>query len=188
MVIEGYPRIVDGDTLVFQEKSGQKEKVRLLGIDAPESKQICINQGGKEYLCGVESKAYLETIIGKDPVQCLAAKRDQYARVLGVCFDEKTGKELNEAMVKNGEALAYVQFSKAYVGGEAEAMNGHKGLWQGKFQKPWEYRKAKRMQGAEKNEVKKEGGSVNYVISENKKIKMPKTEFEMPEEFLDDAE
>ena len=41
-----------------------------------------------------------------------AAKKDQYGRVLGVCFDEKTGVELNEKMVKEGEAIAYVAYSK----------------------------------------------------------------------------
>eukprot|EP00961_Rhodomonas_salina_P145480 1957958-Rhodomonas_salina.4 len=78
--------------------------------------------------------------------------------------------------------------SATALSGEIKCFHGATCTDPGKFQKPWEYRKAKRMQGAEKNEVKKEGGSVNYVISENKKIKMPKTEFEMPEEFLDDAE
>jgi hypothetical protein len=33
-------------------------------------------------------------------------------QILGVCFDEKTGVELNEKMVKEGEALAYVAYSK----------------------------------------------------------------------------
>jgi len=33
-------------------------------------------------------------------------------RVLGVCFDEKTGVEINEKMVKEGEAVAYVAYSK----------------------------------------------------------------------------
>ena len=36
----------------------------------------------------------------------------QYSRVLGVCFDERTGKDLNREMVKAGEAVAYQQFSK----------------------------------------------------------------------------
>ena len=34
------------------------------------------------------------------------------ACVRGVCFDEKTGVELNEKMVKEGEAVAYVAYSK----------------------------------------------------------------------------
>jgi len=33
-------------------------------------------------------------------------------RVLGVCFDEKTGVEINEKMVREGEAVAYVAYSK----------------------------------------------------------------------------
>ncbi len=99
----------------------------------PPNGQVCSNADGKEYACGVEAKAFLETMIGNDPVQCVAAKRDQYSRILGVCFDERTGKELNVAMVGSGEAVAYVQFSKAYVGDEAQAMNARKGLWKGQF-------------------------------------------------------
>lgn len=45
-VIAGFPRVVDGDTLDF---SGTR--VRLFGIDAPETKQSCTAKGG-EYKCG----------------------------------------------------------------------------------------------------------------------------------------
>jgi endonuclease YncB( thermonuclease family) len=185
-VVEGRPRVVDGDTLVFEDRQGQKERVRMLGIDAPESKQMCTNKDGKDYACGVEAKAYLQAIIGDDPVQCLAAKRDQYNRVLGVCFDERTGKELNEAMVVGGEAVAYVQFSKAYVTDEVQASSDHKGLWQGTFQKPWEYRKMKRSKSPPST-IK---APQNYVVGENRKVNMAKSEFELPEEVLDvdDAE
>ena len=35
--------------------------------------------------------------------------------MLGVCFDERTGKDLNREMVKAGEAVAYQQFSKVFL-------------------------------------------------------------------------
>lgn len=40
--ISGVPRVVDGDTVVIRET-----KVRLEGIDAPETDQICLNAKGK---------------------------------------------------------------------------------------------------------------------------------------------
>lgn len=43
----GVPKIVDGDTL---EVAGTR--VRFYGVDAPESKQLCTDKGGKEYTCG----------------------------------------------------------------------------------------------------------------------------------------
>ncbi len=45
--LKGKPRIVDGDTI---EIGGTK--VRLHGIDAPESKQTCQTADGSEYRCG----------------------------------------------------------------------------------------------------------------------------------------
>jgi hypothetical protein len=46
-LIQGVPRVVDGDTLDF---SGTR--VRLFGIDAPETKQSCTAAKGGDYLCG----------------------------------------------------------------------------------------------------------------------------------------
>lgn len=151
ITLEGRPRVVDGDTLVFESlvaPDGKKERVRLLGIDAPETKQICTDSGGAGYKCGEEAQAFLKGIIGTDQVKCLASKRDQYSRVLGVCFDERTGKDLNREMVKAGEAVAYAQFSKAYVGEEDGPRAAKKGMWRGEFAQPWDYRKAKRAGGA----------------------------------------
>jgi len=145
MVVEGIPRIVDGDTIVIDEgKGGKGERVRLLGIDAPESKQVCKDKGGKDYMCGIESTKKLQQLVGNDNVKCLANKRDLYQRVLGVCYDVRTGVDLNKAMVDEGEAIAYVQYSKAYLPDEQQAQAKQAGVWRGEFEKPWEYRKLKR--------------------------------------------
>ena len=45
----GDVRVVDGDTLAFE---GLGVKVRLDGIDAPESKQTCEGADGNRYECG----------------------------------------------------------------------------------------------------------------------------------------
>lgn len=55
-VVEGNVRVVDGDTLVIEDGKGGKERIRLLGIDAPESKQMCTDSKGSAYACGIESQ------------------------------------------------------------------------------------------------------------------------------------
>lgn len=45
--LSGPARVVDGDTLELG-----KERIRLFGIDAPESKQLCKNNRGNDYACG----------------------------------------------------------------------------------------------------------------------------------------
>ena len=51
-----------------------------------------------------------------------------------------TAESLNAAMVRSGWALAYRHYSEAYVGQEAEAKAAGRGLWQGRFIEPWDYR------------------------------------------------
>jgi hypothetical protein len=46
--VAGIARVVDGDTLEVADT-----KIRLEGIDAPETKQVCIAGSGEEYACGV---------------------------------------------------------------------------------------------------------------------------------------
>lgn len=139
-VIEGDSRIIDGDTI----KVGT-EKIRLTGIDAPETAQTC-KCNGKKTFCGKEATQALKDFIGDDEIFCNARKRDGYGRLLGTCFIERNGEkiDLNRWMVQNGHAVAYRNYSKAYVPEEDEARELKKGVWACKFQMPWDYRKSKR--------------------------------------------
>ena len=62
--ITGKPRVIDGDTI---EVAG--ERIRLHGIDAPESKQKCTAEG-KEWACGQEATFALARFIGTHWVTC----------------------------------------------------------------------------------------------------------------------
>ena len=50
--------------------------------------------------------------------------------------------------VKEGQAVAYVAYSKAYVDEEESAAAAKKGVWSARgFEKPWDYRKARKAEG-----------------------------------------
>ncbi len=44
-------------------------------------------------------------------------------------------------MVRNGYAVAYKKYSKKYTIQQLEAKKDNLGIWQGKFQMPWDWRK-----------------------------------------------
>ena len=134
--VVGPARVVDGDTL---EIAGTK--IRMHGIDAPESKQTC-QANGKTYRCGQKSTVALRELIGSDDVRCEGTDQDRYGRVIAVCFVGQTN--LNASLVSQGWALAYRRYSNAFVGEEAEAKSNNRGLWAGSFIAPWDWRKGAR--------------------------------------------
>ena len=69
--LSGVPRIIDADTLELS-----KQKVRLQGIDAPESAQTCRLTGGRRYQCGNQATAALRTRLGQGAVRCTIESRD----------------------------------------------------------------------------------------------------------------
>ena len=52
--LSGVPRVVDGDTLAIGAT-----KVRLDGIDAPETDQVCLNANGVHWTCGIDARDQL---------------------------------------------------------------------------------------------------------------------------------
>lgn len=132
--LTGRASVIDGDTL---EIHGQR--IRMHGIDAPESAQTCtIN--GKPYRCGQRSAMALADKIGARPVVCEGREHDRYRRLIAIC---RLGKEdLNAWLVSEGLALAYVRYSQDYVGQETAARKARRGLWAGEFMAPWDWRKA----------------------------------------------
>ncbi len=81
--IEGRATVVDGDTLAIE---GLKARIRLYGIDAPESSQTCDDASGKRYLCGGRAAQYLADLIGRSGrVTCFEEDRDRYGRIVAEC-------------------------------------------------------------------------------------------------------
>ena len=140
MVLGKPDRIVDGDTLDVRGI-----RIRLSGIDAPESKQTCANAQHETYSCGEIATQKLRERIGDGSVSCTLDKQDRYERWLGTCTSD--GTNLNQWMVKNGYALAYRRYSTQYLCEEAEAESKKRGLWSGTFIEPWRWRRGDRLPG-----------------------------------------
>ncbi|MFL2663144.1 MAG: thermonuclease family protein [Alphaproteobacteria bacterium] len=129
-------RIIDGDTIHIN-----KFKYRLHGIDAPEMKQLCKIKE-KNYKCGIKSKDFLVSLIGKQSVKCNKKDIDRYKRIVAECFVGQTN--LNKELVRNGWALAYRDYSKDYIVDEEFAQENNLGLWKGTFIHPKKWRKQNR--------------------------------------------
>ena len=124
---------MDGDTLAL---SGVR--IRLEGIDAPETTQTCGRRIFGKWRCGEDASRHLASLIADRPVRCVDTGLDKYGRVLGRCVAGAT--DLNAEMVKSGYAWAFVRYSHAYVPLEDEARLARRGVWQGKSVPAWEFR------------------------------------------------
>ena len=134
--LSGVPSVIDGDTL---DLHGQR--IRLHGIDAPESRQLC-RKSGQSVRCGQNAALALDALIRHRPVKCEQKDKDRYGRVVAVCRLGST--DLNGWMVQQGHALAYRSYSEDYVRQEAEAQQLKRGVWAGAFDYPWDWRRGKR--------------------------------------------
>ena len=141
----GVATVVDGDTLKIR---GQR--IRLHGIDAPESGQTCEDAQAETYRCGQRASLALSDRLGRSPVTCTAHVTDRYGRLVAVCHQED-GTDINRWMVAVGHALAYRRYSTDYVASEDAARAAGAGLWQGSFVPPWDWRRGTRLSAAERS-------------------------------------
>lgn len=133
--LTGTATAVDGDTL-----SVSGRRVRLFGIDAPESDQLC-KKDGTNWSCGQVATQQLTALVEGKQVECRGTGVDQYGRILAIC---RAGPdELNEVMVEQGWAVAYRQYSDNYIFAEDRAKASHLGMWSSTFMLPSDYRHSK---------------------------------------------
>jgi endonuclease YncB( thermonuclease family) len=130
-------RVTDGDSF----RRGN-QRVRLFGIDAPELTQECLDGEGRPYACGQSAKRALQDLIDGSEISCDIVERDKYRRDVARC--RKDGIEINREMVRLGWAVAYERHSIDYLVAEATARNARRGLWQGHFQNPEDFRAEQR--------------------------------------------
>lgn len=137
--ITGRATVIDGDTI---EIRGQR--IRLHGVDAPESWQRCGDGDGGTYRCGKEAAFALdEFLAASPPTRCEVLERDRYDRFVGVCF-RADSRKVNRWLVQSGHAVDWGKYSKgSYAGAQKTARSLGIGIWRGEFQLPCEARAAR---------------------------------------------
>ncbi len=128
---------MDGDSL----RKGEQE-YRLHAIDAPEFAQTCLRADGRNYPCGRDAREQLARLIGSGPLSCRILETDRYRRMVAEC--QAGTLNVNEEMVRSGWAIAYRRHGQDYAAAEAEARKARRGLWQGRFETPEDWRNANR--------------------------------------------
>jgi len=140
--IAGFARVIDGDTIDLSGK-----RIRLYGIDAPESAQSCVI-AEQPYRCGEKATRALYDLVRDRTVLCEPTGLDRYQRTIARCKIEGSNVDINAWMVRKGFAVAYRRYSYAYITDELGARIAQRGLWAGTFQMPWDYRAETRGQSS----------------------------------------
>jgi len=128
---------VDGDSL---RKDGKD--YRLHAIDAPELFQTCWRADGSEYDCGRAARDELRRLVRNAGVTCRVLDTDRYGRSVAECT--AGGVSLNDAMVRAGWAVAYTRHGLDHAAAQDEARAARRGIWQGRFVQPEQWRSAHR--------------------------------------------
>lgn len=125
-------KVVDGDTFWADSRTSKRLKVRLIGVDAPESRKTFRKEVGH---FGKEAKEYLDKMIGGKNVKIEfdIDTFDQYGRTLAYVYLEN-GTFINLELVKNGYAMVMtippnVRYAEEFVQLQREARENNRGLW-----------------------------------------------------------
>jgi endonuclease YncB( thermonuclease family) len=132
--LSGYPRVISGDVIIIHGR-----RIRLFGIDAPDSNQTCKNADDQDYGCGWKATVALVDHIHGGTVSCRPRGIDRFGRTVAVCH--LGAEDLNAWMVAQGWAVAYRHHSRDYVLQQYMAKMDRLGIWAGSFLMPWEWRR-----------------------------------------------
>jgi endonuclease YncB( thermonuclease family) len=127
----------DGDTLRVDGT-----EYRIFGIDAPELHQACEDADGKTWRCGRLAQTRLKALVARGPVTCVTRSSDRFGRHVATCCTEAV-PDLGETLVREGLAINLGgRVGGPYEGVEAEAQAAKRGIWQGRFERPSDWRQA----------------------------------------------
>lgn len=147
-------KVSDGDTIHVTTPEKTKLRVRLYGMDAPETPKINqrtghINKPGQPY--GEESWKALDAKIMEKPVRLDIIDIDRYKRMVGVIWIGN--RNVNLEMVREGFAEAYVEYLKEpyraqFIQAEKEAKSTRRGIWSlSGYERPSDFRRRLKVRG-----------------------------------------
>ncbi len=142
---------IDGETLFVKGI-----EVQLIGIDAMEPDQTCLDRNGADYSCGRAATRHLEQLVSDRPIVCLPLFAVSKSRIVASCNLIPEGSpppknsteylaadrrnSLSGRRVRDGYALT-VGVGKKYIQQEElDAQRERIGIWAGSFEPPWMYR------------------------------------------------
>lgn len=137
----GQAVVTDGDSIEIHGTP-----IRLWGIDAVESKQLCWDANSNVTRCGRIAANAVAEIIGRRVVHCQHVSTDRNERVVARCF--VNGNDLSEVIVRYGYAIDYVEYSHgAYARSQEFARSRGNGNWQFSWQYPENFRACMKNRG-----------------------------------------
>lgn len=124
-------RVVDGDTFEIIN-SGKKEKLRLIGVDTPET----VKPNSKVEPYGPEASNFTKKMIEGKKVRLEfdVQERDKYGRILAYVYLED-GTLLNARLLEEGLATIMtvppnVRMADYFLGLQKKAQKARKGIWE----------------------------------------------------------
>jgi endonuclease YncB( thermonuclease family) len=133
--------VIDGDTVELLTSTRELHRVRLSGIDAPESRQPF----------GQVAKQALSSLVFNRQVLVSTEKKDRNGRLVGKVL--VAGQDANLQMVRRGYAWHFKRYEREqspedrrrYSAAEQEARAAHRGLWSDvRPVAPWDFRARRR--------------------------------------------
>jgi endonuclease YncB( thermonuclease family) len=140
--------VIDGDTFLLYPKTCiftvlklgcPSQLLRLEGVDAFESRQICRDALDQPWPCGQIATERLKQLVARPDFSCRIDPEftDRHAREFSVCFAD--GRDVGATLVREGLAFAYGR-DRQYLPLENEAKAARRGAWAGHFVRPQYFR------------------------------------------------
>lgn len=126
-------QVIDGDTFWVERNQGERIKVRLIGIDAPETRNVFKK---KKHPFGETSKRYLDSVLTNNPHLNLSFdvdSLDQYGRTLAYAF-LADGTFINDLLIRNGYATIMtlapnITYEQTFYQSQQYAREHKLGIW-----------------------------------------------------------
>ena len=125
-------RVVDGDTIIVRLDAGGRERVRLIGVDTPES----VKPGTPVQCFALKASAFTKHLLAGRRVRLVvdAEPRDRYDRLLAYVYRLPDGLFVNAELLRRGFAQPLtippnVRYSDRFAALGREAREAARGLW-----------------------------------------------------------